>query len=588
MDSQPAHRKLAAILAADVAGYSRLMEQNEEATLNTLNVFLGVMRGMVEEHEGRIVGTAGDSVLAEFASPVQAVRSAVAVQRALRRRNMDLPEDRRMRFRVGINLGDVIAQGNDLLGDGVNIAARLEQAAEPGAIFISGSVWEQIQGKLSFPCEYFGEQSVKNISRPVRTYRVGWELEEPINVEALAGGALRLPDKQSIAVLPFTNMSGDADQEYFADGISEDIITAISKWRWLFVIARNSSFAYKGKNVDVKQVGRELGVRYVLEGSVRKAGARVRISAQLIEAATGRHLWAERYDRDLADIFALQDEITQSVVAAIEPELLLAEGQRAASKMHGDLGAFDHFLRGVWHHDRYTMEDNRIAESLLKKAVDIDPRFPQGFMGLARVRNRRIWYSWSDDIDGDIRGTLEAARRAVELDDKDPYAHYMLAWATLNLRDHERALAAAQKALDLNANFALAYFILGIVRVFLGRFEAAIEPLQRAMRLSPHDPQTDLFVNFIALAQYHMERYEEAAKSALSGIDTRPTYLLYRTLAAAYGQLGRTDKAAAALAEMRRLMPKDTERFWIVTNPYAKPEHLERVVEGLRKAGWTG
>ncbi len=588
MDSPPAHRKLAAILAADVAGYSRLMEQNEEATLSTLNVFLGVIRGMVEEHEGRIVGTAGDSVLAEFASPVQAVRSAVAVQRALRRRNMDLTEDRRMRFRVGINVGDVIAQGNDLLGDGVNIAARLEQAAEPGAIFISGNVWEQIQGKLSFPCEYFGEQSVKNISRPVRAYRVGWELEEPIRIESLHDGALRLPDKQSIAVLPFTNMSGDADQEYFADGISEDIITAISKWRWLFVIARNSSFAYKGKNVDLKQAGRELGVRYVLEGSVRKSGARVRISAQLIEAASGRHLWAERYDRDLADIFGLQDEITQNVVAAIEPELLLAEGQRAAGKAPGDLGAFDHFLRGMWHHYRFTTEDNRIAESLLLKAIEIDPRFPQGFMGLARVRNTRIWNGWSDDAEADRAGTLEAARRAVELDDKDPYAYYMLAWATLNVHGHERALAAAQKALDLNANFALAYFILGIVRVFFGRFDAAVEPLQRGIRLSPHDPQTFFFVYFIALAQYHMERYEEAAKSALSGIDMRPTYLLNRTLAAAYGQLGRNEKAAAALAEMKRLMPKDTERFWIVTNPYANPEHLHHLVDGLRKAGWTG
>ncbi len=587
MSVEHVERRLAAILAADVAGYSRLMGADEEGTLATLNLYRGVIAQLIDEHQGRVVGTAGDSVLAEFGSAVQAVRSAVAVQRALDRRNADLEEAQRMTFRIGINVGDVMVQGADLLGDGVNIAARLQQMAEPGSILVSGTVWEQIDGKLAFPCTYAGEQTAKNIARPVRTYRVAWDQTDTAGA-SLGGapGAPALPDRPSIVVLPFANVGNDPDQEYFADGISEDIITALSKSRWLFVIARNTSFVYKGRAVDIKQVGRELGVRYVLEGSVRKAGNRVRITAQLIEAATGTHLWSERYDRDLADTFAVQDEITENVVGAIEPELMQVERQRAVRKNPENMDARDHYLRGLWRVYQFNAEDNVRAERLMRRAIELDPTSALGHMGLARVLNARIWWGWSEDFEADRQTAYAAAHRAVELDDRDAYAHYALAWPNLRMREHERALAEAQKAIDLTPNFALAYYALGAIRVFLGRFDQASDPIQRAMRLSPHDPMTFAFAHYLALARYHQGDCEEAAKLARMGIGFRPFHVLYRTLAACYGQLGQSEEARVALAEMRRLMPRDAERHWDMTSPYVDPAHRAHFVEGLRKAGW--
>jgi TolB-like protein len=581
-------RRLAAILAADVAGYSRLMGADEEGTLKTLNLYRGVMTQLIEEHQGRVVATAGDSILAEFGSAVQAVRAAVAVQRALDRRNADLDETRRMRFRIGINIGDVMVQGADLLGDGVNIAARLEQMAAPGSILVSATVCEQIEGKLSFPCTYVGEQTAKNIARPVRTYRVAWE--QPDMAGAGPSGppsAPALPAKPSIAVLPFTNMGSDPEQEYFADGISEDIITALSKSRWLFVIARNTSFVYKGKAIDIKQIGRDLGVRYVLEGSVRRAGNRVRITAQLIEAATGTHLWGERYDRDLADTFAVQDEITESVVGAIEPELRRVEGQRAARKNPETMDAWDHCIRGMWRYYHFNPEDHARAERLMRQAIELDPTFAQGHIGLSRVLASKIVFGWSENVDADRPASYAAARRAVELDEQDPYAHYALAWPSLLTGDLDNAVEAAQKAIDLAPNFALAYFGLGAARVFLGRFDQVADPFRRAMRLSPHEPLTFLFFHFLALAEYHQGHYEEAVKIARKGIGIRPFHMLYRTLAACYAQLGRLEEARLALAEMRRLMPKHAERLWDVTNPYVDPAHRAHFLEGLHKAGWT-
>jgi TolB-like protein len=547
------------------------------------------MTQLIEEHQGRVVVTAGDSMLAEFGSAVQAVRSAVAVQRALDRRNADLEEARRMLFRIGINVGDVMVQGADLLGDGVNIAARLEQMGEPGSIFVSGTVFEQIEGKLSFPCAYVGEQTVKNIARPVRTYRVAWDQTDMAGA-GLGGppAAPALPDKPSIAVLPFANMGAAAEQEYFADGISEDIITALSKSRWLFVIARNTSFVYKGKAVDIKQLGRDLGVRYVLEGSVRRAGNRVRITAQLIEAATGTHLWSERYDRDIADTFAVQDEITESVVGAIEPELLQIERQRAARKTKETMDAWDHYMRAMWRFYQFNPEDHAQVEPLIRRAIELDPTYALGHAGLARLYTQRILFEWSENIDAERQAGLAAARRAVELDDKDPHAHYVLAWLSLLNQDHEGAIAAAQWAIDLTPNFALGYFVLGTARLFLGRFEPAADPFQRAMRLSPHEPLTFFFCNYFALVQYHQGHYAEAAKIARTGIGLRPTHMLYRTLAACYGQLGQAAEGRTALAEMRRLMPKHAEKLWKVTLPYADPAHRAEFLEGLRKAGWAG
>jgi adenylate cyclase len=396
-----------------------------------------------------------------------------------------------------------------------------------------------------------------------------------------------VPNKPSIVVLPFTNMGTDAEQEYFADGVSEDLITALSKSRWLFVIARNTSFVYKGKPVDIKQIGRELGVRYVLEGSVRKAGNRVRITAQLIEADSWTHLWGERYDRDIVDAFAVQDEITESVVGAIEPELLQVERQRAARKRPENMDAWDHYLRGMWRFYQFSLDDQTQAERLMRRAIELDPISSLGQMGLARVLTAKILFGWSVNLEADLQGAYAAARRAVELDDKDPYGHYILAWDCLFMRKHEDALAEAQKAIDLAPNFALAFFVLGAIRVFFGRFDEAHDAFQRAVRLSPHEPLIFHFANYPALAQYQQGNYAEAAKVARMGIAIRPNHMLHRTLAACYGQLGLKEEARIALMDMLALLPKDAERQLEITNPYVDPSYHVHFIEGLVKAGWT-
>jgi TolB-like protein len=374
-----------------------------------------------------------------------------------------------------------------------------------------------------------------------------WRLEEARASEVL-GGELSLPDKPSIAVLPFANLSGDAEQEYFADGITEDIITALSRNRWFFVIARNSTFTYKARAVDVKQVAREFGVRYVLEGSVRKAGNRVRINSQLIDAESGAHLWAERYDRGLADVFALQDEITEQVVAAIEPELLAVEGRRAARKSAAHLGAYDLFMRGMWHWYQFNPDESFLAEGFMRKTIALDPRLAHGHFGLARVLNARIWFGWSRDGDAGQREAHEAAQRAVELDGKDPYHHYILGLTSLNAGLHQQALAEAQRAIDLNPNLALAYFVLGWVRVFSGHFAAAIDPLLRCMRLSPSDPLTFFFLYFLALAHYHQQDYVQAVQLAQRGLALHRVYLLYEVLVASLGQ-SRAGRSRAHVAD---------------------------------------
>jgi TolB-like protein len=414
--------------------------------------------------------------------------------------------------------------------------------------------------------------------------------EPPALPLLLASGQLRplaLPDRPSIAVLPFANLSGDPEQEYFADGTVEEIITALSRMRWLFVIARNSSFAYKGRATDVRHIGHELGVRYLLEGSVRKAADRVRITAQLIEAATGAHLWAERYDRNLADTFVVQDEITGSVVGAIEPELRKIEQQRAIRKSPETMDAWDQYMRGMWRFYQFTADDNAAAEALMRGAIELDPTYAQGHIGLSRVFTQKILWQWSDDIDADRQAGRAAARRAVELDDQDSYSHYVLAWQSLLNLDHDASIAAAQRAIDLAPNFALGYFVLGSARVFLGRFEQSADAFQRAMRLSPHEPMAFFYGLHLALARYHQGHYEEAAEIARTGVALRPTHWLYRVLAACCGQLGQVSEGQAALAEMRRRMPKNSER-WETVLPYADPAHRAALIDGLRKAGWEG
>ena len=586
MNDNRVERRLAAILAADVAGYSRLMGADEEATLRTLDAYRRTISDLVSEHAGRIFGGAGDSVIAEFGSAVQAVRAAVAIQRALDRHNADLPNDRRMEFRIGVNLGDVIVNGENLFGDGVNIAARLEGVAEPSGICITGAIRDQIEGKLNFPLIAIGQRSLKNISRPVPVYSVDWQLQHPAATGVL-GGNLLLPDKPSIAVLPFSNMSGDPEQEYFADGITEDIITALSHHRWFFVIAGASSFVYKGRAVDVKQVARELGVRYILEGSVRKAGQRVRITGQLIEAETGNQLWAERFDRDLADIFSIQDEITQSVVSAIEPEMLLIEGKRAFRKSAGNLDAFDCCMRAMWHFSQLLPEQHGQAIALLRQAIKLDPNFAQAHMALGRTLASRVFYGWSNDIGSDSSESYQAAARAISIDDRDPYSHYAFCWASLLKRMHAQALAEAQRSIDLNPNFALGFFALGAIRVYIGHFREAIDALLRSLRLNPNDPQVGSVLYFIGLAHYHQENYEETIHYCQLAVRPRRFYVGLRTLLASLGQLGRAEEAKSLLDEFNSLQPKEAQKVFEITTPYLDLKYREHVMDGLRRAGVT-
>jgi TolB-like protein/Tfp pilus assembly protein PilF len=396
-----------------------------------------------------------------------------------------------------------------------------------------------------------------------------------------------LPAQPSIAVLPFANLSGDPEQEYFADGIVEEIITALSRLRWLFVFARNSSFTYRGRATDIRQIGHELGVRYVLEGSVRKAADRLRITAQLIEAATGAHLWAERYDRKLDDTFLVQDEITGSVVGAIEPELRKLERQRAIRKKPETMDVWDQCARGMWHIYQSTAEDNAAAEALMRRAIELDPTYAQGHVGLSTVFSQRILSDWSEDVGADRQAGYEAARRAVELDDKDPTAHFLKASHSLLNMDHRDCLASAERAVDLAPNFAMCHFVLGRVRLFLGQFEQAIEAFQIAMRLSPYEPLIHLFCIHLALAHYHQGHYAQAEEIARIGIGLRPTRMAYRVVAACCGQLGQVSEGQAALAQMRGRMPRDAEMRWDVSYPYADPAHRATFIDGLRKAGWN-
>lgn len=577
-------RKLVAILSTDVAGYSRLTALDEEGTLRTLATYQRIISELTGEHDGRVFANAGDSAVAEFLSPVQALRCAVAIQRSLSRHNKDLDPGRRIAFRIGINLGDVVTENGNLLGDGVNVAARLQEIATPGGICISGSIREQIYGKANFRLTHLGERTLKNIPRPVSVYRVDWEAEDPTE-SGILGGALTLPDKPSIVVLPFVNMSGDPEQQYFADGITEDIITALSRHRWFFVIARNTSFTYKDHAVDIKKIAADLGVRYVLEGSVRKVGDRVRITGQLIDAETNAHLWAERYDRSYEDVFAIQDEITENVVGAIEPEILMGEGRRAIQQTKTDPDAFACCSRGMWHHYQFTRDDFAEAERWVRQAIEIDPRYARGYMALARVLFGKCIFSWTTDVDAERLEILRLAERAVALDARDPYCQYALFAGAILSRNHQAALAAAQRAIDLNPNFAPGHLALGWVRIYMGNFDAALDPLLRALRLSPQDPIGFLFTSRIALAHYHLGNYEEALHFANLALASRRLHLVLIVAIASLARLGRLDEASALVGELPEVAPQDPAGYWGSVHPYADPDDRQHLYEGLRKAG---
>jgi adenylate cyclase len=587
MAEERVERRLTAILAADVAGYSRLMAADEEGTLAALKMLRReVVDHKIKEHRGRIVNTTGDGLLSEFASVVDAVRCAVEVQREMAARNAGSQAERRIDFRIGINLGDIMIDENDIFGDGVNVAARLEALAEPGGICVSRVVRDQVRDKLAIAFEDMGEQQVKNIARPVRAYRALLaERSDRPSIPSSATTPRPLPDRPSIAVLPFHNVSDDPEQEYFVDGITEDIITALSKWRWFLVIARNSTFAYKGKSVDLKEVGRELGVRYVLEGSMRRAGERVRISGQLINIATGTHLWAERYDRDLTDIFAVQDDIASRVAAAIEPALSRAESQRVIAKRPEHMGAWDYCQRGFWHVHKGTRTDGITAFGLFKQALALDPNLADAHLGLARALIVQWDYGSVEDFAPFVRQARDSALQALALDSENPQTHYVLAQTSLWAGDAQAAIVHATRAIELNANFALGHFYLGIALSLDGRHDEALEAIETGWRLSPRDPRASTWLANKARVFYHLRRYEEAIESALSARRIRPHLYGSLVLVASYAQLGRNEEARSALADMRALpgASEKTTRWYL--DRYSDPVAREHMGDGLRKAG---
>ncbi len=576
-------RRLAAVLAADVAGYSRLMGEDEEGTLAALKAIRRELADpKIAKHHGHIVKTTGDGMLVEFASVVDAVRCAVEWQREMGLRNAGIPSGRRIEFRIGINLGDIISDEHDIYGDGVNIAARLEGLAEPGGICVSRVVREQVRDKVDFGFEDIGEQSVKNIARPVHVYRIA------VAERAMAKPPLPLPDKPSLAVLPFQNMSGDPEQEYFADGMVEEITTAISRLPWLFVIARNSSFTYKGRAVDVKQVARELGVRYVLEGSVRKAGNRVRITGQLIDTATGAHIWADRFDGALDDIFELQDQVASSVVGAIEPKLRQSEIERASRKPTESLGAYDLYLRALSQFDKFSAEGSKELVLLLKRATAIDTSYAPAVAMIGWCRIYQLVLDWGGLSVTQIDETVQLARQAIEIGKEDPDALWMAAWTIAYFAgDTMAAVNLIDRALLLNPNSAHAFNAKGWVHCYLGKPELAINAFQQSIRLSPRDPVTYLFKSGLAMAHLIGRQYQEALMWVEEALLESPRLIFtMRVKLAVCGHLGRFEEARECLARLLNLQPDLTiARFVSYARRFVLPSVTDVYAEGLRKAG---
>jgi TolB-like protein len=578
LSAERVERRLAAILAADVAGYSRLMERDEAGTLACLRTLRReLIDPTVAEHKGRIVKTTGDGLLVEFASVVEAVGCAVAVQRAMAARNDATAEDERIKFRIGINSGDVIVEDGDIHGDGVNIAARLEGIAEPGGICVSAIVHDQVRGRLDCAFTDIGEQSLKNILHPVRVYRVG---DRAAAAKPSAAPTPPLPDKPSIAVLPFANISGDPEQEYFADGMVEEIITALSQIRWLFVIARNSTFTYKGRAVDVKRVGRELGVRYVLEGSVRKAGGRVRITAQLIDAESGAHLWADRFEGSLEDVFELQDQVASSVAGVIEPTLQTAETARSAGRPTADLTAYDLYLRAyamVFSSARQIPE----ALRLMEQAIARDPRYGPALAWAAHCCYRLLLDGRSEDPAADRLKGADFARRALEVAGDDSS---ILANAALTLgyfgEDIGAMMALVDRSLALNPNYARGWYISGLLRLYAGQPGIAIEHVEASLRLSPRARVgTSLVV--IGGAHFLSRRFDEAVPKLLLVIQEDPSFPQpYRYLAACYAHMGRLDDAREVAGRLRAI----TSVVIPDASHLRNPEHRELYLSGLRLA----
>ncbi|MHC4457756.1 MAG: adenylate/guanylate cyclase domain-containing protein [Planctomycetota bacterium] len=625
-------RKLTAILSADAVEYSRLMGEDEEATIRTLTAFREAMSNLIKQHRGRVVDTTGDNLLAEFVSAVDAVNCAVEIQRELAERNAELSYERKMHFRIGVNVGDVVEEEDRIYGDGVNIAARVEGLAEAGGICISGRVYDQVENKLDLGYDFLGDQEVKNIAKPVRVYRVLsypgaaahrvikakravgrtwrnvlaatvavvvlsaaftiWHFYfrpsvEPASMEKMA---FRLPDKPSIAVLPFVNMSGDPEQEYFSDGITEDLITDLSQMSGLFVIARNSTFVYKGKPVKIRQVAEELGVRYVLEGSVRKAGEQVRINTQLIDATTGGHLWAKRYDGRLDDVFGLQDKITRKIVAALAVKLSAGEQEMVTRKETDNIEAYDTFLKGWEHYRRWTPEDFRKAISYFERAIELDPHYGRAYAALASVYFECSIRSW--DWPQDLRLSMEACYSHMEkylqaaMNNPTPLAHQVASKRFIALHYHEAAIAEAERAIALDPNDADGYMAMAYALIYSGKPEEAVDFAKKGMRLDPRNLANYLYT--LGVAHFGMEQFQEAASLFERAFKLNPELgqLERAYLAVAYVYLGQEEKARAELDKPEIEVREIYDIYFRYTIArYKNRKDKDRLLDGLRKVG---
>ena len=576
-------RRLAAIFAADVEGYSRLMEADEVGTLKGLTERRAILDKVIADHRGRIANTAGDSVLAEFGSAVDAVQCAVEAQTALAKVDAGVPPEKRISFRIGIHIGDVMVRAGDLFGDGVNIAARLQSIARPGGVCISGATYDQVRKVLPVTFVDLGVQQVKNIQEPVRTYEV---VSSDVHAAVLTV-ALPLPDKPSIAVLPFQNMSGDPEQEYFADGIVEEIITALSRFRSLFVIARNSSFAYKGKSPDVRQVGRDLGVRYVLEGGIRRAGNRLRITAQLIDAQSGAHVWADRFEGSPADIFNFQDEVTQKVVVAIAPRVERVEIARALRRSSDNTDAYDCYLKGLACLFPVTTQNVNQALDLFNKARTLDPDFPSAYGMEMFCHAQRLAFGLMSDVEAARKEVMGLWQIVTRIGNEDGVALAQAGWAVAYvLRDVSSAKALIDRAVELNPNLANAWVNRGWLNVWLGRPEQAMEDLNRGQRLDPN-AATSTVISAMAHAYFFLGRYGEALAHAELLLRRSPDAhpgLRIGAASAAFG--GRADVANQMAARLRAVDPRfSISRLSVYLGPYQQPEFMEKYAEGLRRAG---
>jgi TolB-like protein/class 3 adenylate cyclase/Tfp pilus assembly protein PilF len=582
-------RRLAAIFYADVAGYSRLTGADEDATHRTLSAYLDLISATVAARRGTVMHYAGDAVLAKFDAAADALSCAVEVQRELALRNRKLTQDRRLEFRIGLNLGDVIEDRGDIYGDGVNVAARLEALADPGGICISESLRTAVGGRLNLSYEFMGDKKVKNIAEPIKAFKVSPD-EAPERKSDLVtpeSPTLERPDKPSIAVLPFDNLSTDPEQEYFADGVTEDIITALSCVQSFFVIARNSSFTYKGKAVDVKRVGRELGVHYVVEGSVRKAGPRVRVTAQLLDATTGQHIWANRYDGALDDIFDLQDQITATVVGAIEPYLNRAEFERVKQKRPDSLDAYNLTLRGLQAMNELNPDSTARALQLFHKAIDADPNYARAYVCASWCYRRHVQLRGMTLSEEDKNECIRLANAALKADDTDPYILWQVA-LTRSLVEHdlETATALIDQSLALNANSTRAWSTSGVLRCILGEPESAIQHAERAIRLSPLDPSMWVPHGIIANAKFQIGDYQTAASYARKSIRLHRYNLpAYHTLAASYAQLGQLAEARDTVRRLLDLDPETTISRIEQSFPLSRYKNLKAFLQGLHKAG---